>query len=78
MDSQRVLYGDRPPRLIAILDEGVLRRQVGNSKVMADQAAHLDQSPGGGVRDSKDPAGPVLSFDTYTWRVFVAAPPRRT
>ncbi|MBQ1052068.1 DUF397 domain-containing protein [Micromonospora sp. C51] len=33
---------------------------------------------GVGVRDSKDPAGPVLSFDAYAWRVFVAAPPRRT
>ncbi|MCZ7435028.1 DUF397 domain-containing protein [Micromonospora sp. WMMC241] len=30
-----------------------------------------------GVRDSKDPAGPVLTFDAYPWRVFVAAPPRR-
>jgi hypothetical protein len=29
-----------------------------------------------GVRDSKDPAGPVLTFDAYAWRVFVAAPPR--
>ncbi|MGW0506334.1 DUF397 domain-containing protein [Micromonospora sp. NPDC003241] len=29
-----------------------------------------------GVRDSKDPAGPVLAFDPYSWRVFVAAPPR--
>ncbi|MFY1578929.1 DUF397 domain-containing protein [Verrucosispora sp. WMMD703] len=35
-------------------------------------------SRGVGVRDSKDPAGPVLSFDAYAWRVFVAAPPRRT
>jgi hypothetical protein len=31
-----------------------------------------------GVRDSKDPAGPVLTFDAYAWRVFVAAPPRLT
>ncbi|MGN9810530.1 DUF397 domain-containing protein [Micromonospora sp. BQ11] len=30
-----------------------------------------------GVRDSKDPAGPVLGFDPYSWRIFVAAPPRR-
>ncbi|MDG4788495.1 DUF397 domain-containing protein [Micromonospora sp. WMMD1102] len=32
-----------------------------------------------GVRDSKDPAGPVLRFDPYAWRVFVGAvpPPRR-
>ncbi|MEV0721337.1 DUF397 domain-containing protein [Micromonospora purpureochromogenes] len=29
-----------------------------------------------GVRDSKDPAGPVLTFDPCAWRVFVAAPPR--
>ncbi|GAB3856424.1 hypothetical protein GCM10029963_52770 [Micromonospora andamanensis] len=31
-----------------------------------------------GVRDSKDPAGPVLLFEAYAWRVFVAAPPRVT
>ncbi|MDH6463302.1 hypothetical protein M2302_003490 [Micromonospora sp. A200] len=24
-----------------------------------------------GVRDSKDPAGPVLTFDPQTWRAFV-------
>ncbi|TDC78051.1 DUF397 domain-containing protein [Micromonospora sp. KC606] len=29
-----------------------------------------------GVRDSKDPAGPVLTFDSYAWRAFLAAPPR--
>ncbi|MEV4491610.1 DUF397 domain-containing protein [Micromonospora coxensis] len=29
-----------------------------------------------GVRDSKDPTGPVLTFDPYAWRAFVAAPPR--
>lgn len=29
-----------------------------------------------GVRDSKDPEGPVLIFDPYAWRAFVAAPPR--
>ncbi|MEU6022405.1 DUF397 domain-containing protein [Micromonospora sp. NPDC047134] len=29
-----------------------------------------------GVRDSKDPARVVLTFDAYAWRVFVAAPPR--
>ncbi|RKN38874.1 DUF397 domain-containing protein [Micromonospora endolithica] len=30
-----------------------------------------------GVRDSKDPAGPALAFDAYSWRVFVAAVPGR-
>ncbi|NYF56093.1 DUF397 domain-containing protein [Micromonospora purpureochromogenes] len=24
-----------------------------------------------GVRDSKDPAGPVLTFDPRAWRIFV-------
>jgi hypothetical protein len=41
MESQNVLYSDRPPQVVAILDEGVLRRRVGGRKVMADQAAHL-------------------------------------
>ncbi|QGN46532.1 DUF397 domain-containing protein [Micromonospora sp. WMMD558] len=30
-----------------------------------------------GVRDSKDPAGAVLCFGAYNWRVFVAALPQR-
>ncbi|MBQ1011921.1 DUF397 domain-containing protein [Micromonospora sp. M51] len=29
-----------------------------------------------GVRDSKDSGGPVLVVDAYSWRLFVAAPPR--
>ncbi|MET7876813.1 DUF397 domain-containing protein [Micromonospora profundi] len=29
-----------------------------------------------GVRDSKDPDGPVLAVDAYSWRLFVAAIPR--
>lgn len=29
------------------------------------------------VRDSKDPAGPVLTFTGAQWTAFVAAPPRR-
>ncbi|GIJ28161.1 DUF397 domain-containing protein [Micromonospora qiuiae] len=29
-----------------------------------------------GVRDSKDRAGAVLTFEPYAWRVFVAALPR--
>ncbi|SCF35464.1 protein of unknown function (DUF397) [Micromonospora mirobrigensis] len=28
-----------------------------------------------GVRDSKDPDGPVLAFEAYSWRLFVAAVP---
>ena len=30
-----------------------------------------------GVRDSKDRSGPVLAFDAYSWRVFLAGMPRR-
>ncbi|MFJ8690172.1 DUF397 domain-containing protein [Micromonospora wenchangensis] len=29
------------------------------------------------VRDSKDPGGPVLAFDPYAWRAFVAATARK-
>ncbi|MEV4478828.1 DUF397 domain-containing protein [Micromonospora coxensis] len=29
------------------------------------------------VRDSKDPAGPVLLFPPAAWAAFAAAPPRR-
>ncbi|PTA48053.1 DUF397 domain-containing protein [Micromonospora sp. RP3T] len=30
-----------------------------------------------GVRDSKDPAGPVLAFGRRSWNAFVAGPPNR-
>ncbi|SCE73550.1 protein of unknown function (DUF397) [Micromonospora matsumotoense] len=30
------------------------------------------------VRDSKDPSGPVLAFDPYAWRAFVAGMTRRS
>ncbi|MEV6693334.1 DUF397 domain-containing protein [Micromonospora sp. NPDC051196] len=44
----------------------------------SDQCVEVATNVSGvvGVRDSKDPAGPVLTFDPYAWRVFVAAPPR--
>ncbi|WP_422754355.1 DUF397 domain-containing protein [Micromonospora sp. WMMD708] len=43
-----------------------------------DQCVEVATNLGGvvGVRDSKDPAGPVLTFPAYSWRVFLAAPPR--
>jgi transcriptional regulator with XRE-family HTH domain len=43
MDSQAVLYGDRPPHVVAVVDESVLRRRVGGGKVMGEQAMHLVQ-----------------------------------
>ncbi|WP_432955808.1 helix-turn-helix domain-containing protein [Micromonospora haikouensis] len=41
MESQAVLYGDRQPRVVAVVDESVLRRRVGSRKIMCDQASHL-------------------------------------
>ncbi|KXK58200.1 XRE family transcriptional regulator [Micromonospora rosaria] len=42
LDRQAVLTRDRGPLLVAVLDEGVLRRRVGNDRsLMAAQLAHL-------------------------------------
>lgn len=43
-----------------------------------DQCVEVATDLGGvvGVRDSKDPDGPVLVVDAYSWRLFVVAPPR--
>jgi transcriptional regulator with XRE-family HTH domain len=41
LDRQAILERDDPPLLWAVLDEGVLNRQVGSDKVMHDQLAHL-------------------------------------
>src|SRR5688500_4066523 len=40
---QKILAGDDPPQLIAIVDEGALRRPVGGSAVMREQLFHLAQ-----------------------------------
>jgi|ERR1022692_384085 transcriptional regulator with XRE-family HTH domain len=41
MDRQRLLDGDDPPMLIAVFDEGALRRPVVGPKVMHDQLGQL-------------------------------------
>ncbi|MDG4804350.1 helix-turn-helix transcriptional regulator [Micromonospora sp. WMMD980] len=41
MDSQKVLYAERPLRLVAVVDEAALHRRVGGRTVMSDQALHL-------------------------------------
>jgi transcriptional regulator with XRE-family HTH domain len=41
LDRQKVLDGKQPPKLVAFMDEAVLRRRVGGSRVMADQLRHL-------------------------------------
>jgi transcriptional regulator with XRE-family HTH domain len=40
-DRQEVLSTERPPQFIAVLDEAVLRRLVGDAGVMAEQLEHL-------------------------------------
>ena len=46
MDRQQILEGDDPPMLIAVLDEGALRRPVGGPKVMHDQLNRLAELAG--------------------------------
>lgn len=38
---QAIINGDSPPLLLALLDEGVLRRRVGGAEVMREQFDHL-------------------------------------
>jgi hypothetical protein len=49
MERQEILRRDNPPRLWYVLDEGVLRRVVGSTEVMAMQLDRLiacAQTPG--------------------------------
>lgn len=41
IERQSVLAADHPPQLVAVIDEVVLRRPVGDGSVMAGQLAHL-------------------------------------
>lgn len=42
LERQEALFGKpRPPEVVAVIDEGVLRRVVGGPAVMAEQVAHL-------------------------------------
>jgi hypothetical protein len=41
MARQSVLDRDDPPTLWVLLDENVLRREVGNAKIMSEQLGHL-------------------------------------
>ncbi|MBV9141779.1 MAG: helix-turn-helix transcriptional regulator [Pseudonocardiales bacterium] len=41
MDRQAVLHREAPPRLQVIIDESVLRREIGGPDVMSGQLAHL-------------------------------------
>lgn len=41
MERQEKVFGDDPPEIWAILDEAVLRREIGGPRVMAAQLRHL-------------------------------------
>jgi transcriptional regulator with XRE-family HTH domain len=41
LERQALLATERPPTLIAIIDEGVLRRCIGTPPIMAEQCQHL-------------------------------------
>lgn len=41
MERQRILAREKPPQLLCVLDEPLLRRPKGGPKAMADQIAHL-------------------------------------
>ncbi|MEV4769091.1 helix-turn-helix domain-containing protein [Micromonospora humida] len=41
LDRQTILIRDRPPLLTAVIDECVLRRQIGEPEVMREQLRHL-------------------------------------
>jgi Domain of unknown function (DUF5753)/Domain of unknown function (DUF397) len=74
------------PQLWCILDEGVLHRAIGGSKVMRSQLfrlAEVAEHPkttiqvirSGGthavaIRDSNHPDGPQLAFPPATWKTF--------
>ncbi|QKW34514.1 helix-turn-helix domain-containing protein [Actinomadura sp. NAK00032] len=61
MDRQQVLAGDAPPRLSVVLDEAVLRRQIGDPQTMADQLSHLIRCSARSAVDIR-----VLPFRTRT------------
>jgi hypothetical protein len=51
---------------------GATWRKSTRSGTQGDCVEVADNLPGViGVRDSKDPAGPVLTFDPRSWRSFV-------
>lgn len=51
LERQRILDDDNPPMLVALLDESVLRRKIGDACVMHEQLLHLaDMAERGNIR----------------------------
>jgi hypothetical protein len=69
--ASEILSRDDPPKLWAVLTEGVLRQVVG-AAVMRAHLGHLIEVAGGvRIRDTKDRDGFVLNVPADAWRVFV-------
>jgi hypothetical protein len=58
LQRQDILSREDPPRLWAVLDEGVLHRSIGGPKIMHDQLVHLAQ-----VADRPKVSVEVIPFD---------------
>jgi transcriptional regulator with XRE-family HTH domain len=41
LERQKILTGDNPPMFVAVIDEGMLHRLIGSTKIMHDQLMHL-------------------------------------
>ncbi|MFA1544899.1 helix-turn-helix domain-containing protein [Actinomadura chokoriensis] len=72
MNRQQVLKGDGPPHLTAVLDEAVLRHQIGDAQVMAEQLSHLARCcamPAVDIRvlpfNAGTPAGTYGTFEIF-------------
>lgn len=77
MARQRILSGDEPPRLMVIIDEGALRREVGGRECMSAQIRHLSEQakkPNIEVRVLPFSAGAHAS-PTGAFRVFTMEEP---
>lgn len=66
LDRQRILSADDPPRLLVVLDEGVLLRNYGGPTVMRGQLAHLldmAKAPNIVLRVAPFSVGAIAAFD---------------
>jgi hypothetical protein len=67
LERQRSLQGGQPPRMSFVLDESVVRRQVGSPDVMAGQVSHLielAERPGLSIRILRFTAGIAFGMQT--------------
>ncbi|MDL4815358.1 helix-turn-helix domain-containing protein [Actinomadura opuntiae] len=63
VDRQRILTGERAPRLSVVLDESVLRRPIGGSAVMCEQLMYLEHI----IEHEPHVQIRMLPFQRITW-----------